>query len=178
MNCPSCGAPMRLKPDADSYTCDYCRSGYFPENDDDGVRVLDEASGELCPICNLALVHAAIGGVRIRYCIHCHGMLIPMPVFEPLIDELRSVGTGTVEQPKGETGDLRRKIACPQCHAGMAAHFYAGPGNVVIDSCEICELNWLDRGQLTHIVRAPDGRAPDPVFETAFGDDDTTGTAR
>ncbi len=178
MNCPSCGAPMRLKPDADSYACDYCRSVYFPEKNEDGVRVLDEASGELCPICNLALVHAAIGSVRIRYCTRCHGMLIPMPVFETLIDELRSAGSGTVEQPKGEKHDLSRKIGCPRCRAPMDAHFYAGPGNVVIDSCESCELDWLDRGELWHIVRAPDGREPEPVFETVFGDDDTTGTAR
>jgi len=178
MNCPSCGAPMHLKADADSYACDYCRSVYLPEKDDNGVRVLDEASGELCPVCNLALVHAAIGGVRIRYCTHCHGMLVPMQVFESLIDELRSVGNGTVEQPKAERRDLSRKIGCPNCRARMDAHYYGGPGNVVIDSCETCSLNWLDRGELWHIVRAPDGRAPDPVFETAFGDDDTTGTAR
>lgn len=178
MNCPSCGAPMRLKADADSYTCDYCHSAYFPDADDEGVRVLGEASGELCPVCNLALVHAAIGGVRIRYCMYCHGMLIPMQVFETLIAELRSVATGTVEQPRAERRDLQRKAACPQCRARMDAHFYAGPGNVVIDSCESCALNWLDRGELRHIVRAPDGGAPEPVFETAFGDDDTTGTAR
>jgi Zn-finger nucleic acid-binding protein len=38
----------------------------------------------------------------------------------------------------------------------MDAHFYAGPGNVVIDSCEDCCLIWLDRGKLMRIVHAPD----------------------
>jgi len=60
----------------------------------------------------------------------------------------------------------------------METHFYAGPGNVVMDSCENCELIWLDRGELMHIARAPDSREAPPEFETALGDDDTTGTAR
>ena len=38
----------------------------------------------------------------------------------------------------------------------MDAHYYAGPGNVVLDSCEDCGLIWLDRGELAHIAHAPD----------------------
>jgi Zn-finger nucleic acid-binding protein len=37
----------------------------------------------------------------------------------------------------------------------MDAHVYFGGGNVVIDSCEQCELNWLDHGELMRIARAP-----------------------
>ena len=36
----------------------------------------------------------------------------------------------------------------------MDAHFYAGPGNVVIDSCEDCSLIWLDHGKLMRLVLA------------------------
>jgi Zn-finger nucleic acid-binding protein len=43
----------------------------------------------------------------------------------------------------------------------MEAHSYAGPGNVVIDSCEPCSLNWLDHGELARIAQAPDDRGPD-----------------
>jgi Zn-finger nucleic acid-binding protein len=46
-----------------------------------------------------------------------------------------------------------------------------------LQNCERCSLNWLDRGQLMHIVRAHDGGEREPVFETALGDDDPTGTA-
>ena len=35
---------------------------------------------------------------------------------------------------------------------------YGGPGNVIIDTCEHCSLNWLDYGELQRIVRAPDER--------------------
>jgi Zn-finger nucleic acid-binding protein len=34
-------------------------------------------------------------------------------------------------------------------------HYYGGPGNVIIDDCSRCELNWLDNGELMTIVRAP-----------------------
>jgi Zn-finger nucleic acid-binding protein len=37
----------------------------------------------------------------------------------------------------------------------MDTHYYAGGGNVVIDDCSRCELNWLDAGELMSIVRAP-----------------------
>ena len=53
------------------------------------------------------------------------------------------------------------KIDCPQCHRRMDTHLYGGPGNVVIDSCEECSLIWLDRGELMHIVHAPDDRIPE-----------------
>jgi Zn-finger nucleic acid-binding protein len=38
----------------------------------------------------------------------------------------------------------------------MITHRYGGPGNVIIDSCERCQANWLDYGELARIVRAPD----------------------
>ena len=42
----------------------------------------------------------------------------------------------------------------------MEAHLYAGPGNVVIDSCEECCMIWLDRGEAKRIASAADVRAP------------------
>jgi hypothetical protein len=37
----------------------------------------------------------------------------------------------------------------------MATHPYYGPGNVIIDTCEPCEVVWLDFGELKQIVAAP-----------------------
>jgi Zn-finger nucleic acid-binding protein len=147
---------MHLKPDEDSYKCDFCQSVFFPEKGDDGVRVLGEPSDMNCPICNVALVQAALAKIRILYCTGCRGQLIPMQVFPMLVEELQSVEGGAVVQPAYDSQDLKRRINCPKCHKPMDTHLYAGPGNVVMDSCEMCELNWLDRGELMHIVRAPD----------------------
>jgi Zn-finger nucleic acid-binding protein len=168
MNCPDCGAPMHLKPDEDSLTCDYCHTVYFPEKDDNGVRVLGEAAAETCPNCNVPLVQAALAQVRILYCTKCHGELISMHVFERLVDQLRSEEGGTMVQPPPDSRDLSRRIDCPHCHRVMETHLYAGPGTVVIESCEECLLNWLDRGELMRIVHAPDSRSnPETFLDTA-----------
>jgi Zn-finger nucleic acid-binding protein len=160
MNCPSCGAPMRLKPDEDSFKCDYCESVYFPEKGDDGVRVLGEVSDQLCPVCKFPLIHAALAQVRILYCSGCRGMLVPMQVFQLLVDELRAQQAGAIVPPAADRKELLRVIDCPHCHQHMNTHFYAGPGNIIIDSCEHCLLSWLDRGELTRVVHAPDDRDP------------------
>jgi Zn-finger nucleic acid-binding protein len=164
MNCLSCGAPMHLKPDQDCFQCDFCHSVYLLEKDSDGVRVLGEACAESCPICSVPLVDATLAGTRIAYCNRCHGMLIPMEVLQSLVEDLRSTGGNTVAQPPADAGDLQRKIGCPRCRRTMDAHYYSGPGNVVIDSCENCSLDWLDRGELMHIVHAPDSNQGPQLF--------------
>ncbi len=59
-------------------------------------------------------------------------------------------------------------VDCPQCHGRMDAHFYCGPGNVVVDSCDQCFLVWMDRGKLKHIASAPDPqREAGPAWETS-----------
>jgi Zn-finger nucleic acid-binding protein len=52
----------------------------------------------------------------------------------------------------------------------METHSYCGPGNVVIDSCEPCSLNWLDHGELARIAQAPDDRGPDPDYRDPDSD--------
>ena len=145
---------MRLKADMESFQCDYCQRVVLPEKNDDGVRVLNEPAGQDCPICSTPLVRAALAKVPIVYCTGCRGMLIPMQALEALADELRT-GQGSEAVPTVPGKDeLQRKINCPQCHHSMDAHYYAGPGNVVIDSCEDCSLIWLDSGELMRIARA------------------------
>lgn len=156
MNCPSCGAAMRLNADQDYLKCDYCKSIFFPSKDDEGVSVLEVESGEACPVCAIPLKHAALAKIRIRYCTKCRGMLIPMGIFIALVEELRAGDPGTLIAPAPDPHDLRRNLDCPHCHRRMDTHFYNGPGNVIIDDCENCQLNWLDHGELMHIVRAPD----------------------
>ena len=156
MNCPACGAAMRLEPDKDCLACDYCHNIYFPVKDDEGVRVFPEESGNECPVCRSPLMHASLAGIRVQYCCKCRGMLIAMAVFLPLVEQLRSGQFGELIPPPPDPGELRRTLACPQCHKPMDTHFYSGAGNVILESCDVCELNWLDHGKLMRIVRAPD----------------------
>jgi len=156
MNCPSCGAPMRIEAAGDSLACDYCRNIFFPDKDDAGVSVFPEKSDESCPVCALPLSHAALANVQMLYCTHCRGMEIGMGVFMTLVDQLRAGQRGTLLPPSPDPTELHRKLDCPHCHKPMDTHFYSGAGNVVIESCDTCELNWLDHGKLMRIVHAPE----------------------
>jgi Zn-finger nucleic acid-binding protein len=151
---------MQLKADEDSYTCAYCHAVYVPEKNDDGVRVLGEASDDTCPNCTRALMQAALDKTRILYCTKCRGMLIPMTEFKNLIASLQLTQGASLVQPPAHPGDLDRILSCPHCRQHMETHFYAGPGNAVIESCESCSLNWLDHGELARIVHAPDDGNP------------------
>ena len=155
MNCPGCGAAMRLEEDKTYLTCDYCTTPFFPEPNGDGVRDLGAPADSLCPVCGVPLAHAAIGDHRVFSCERCRGILLPMPLLVDLIGELRPhAGSGAARLPSPR--DLERKIRCPKCHQPMDTHPYAGGGNVVIDSCSRCFLDWLDYGELQRILHAPD----------------------
>ena len=157
MNCPSCGAPLRLEEDKDHAICDYCKNLYFPEKNEEGVRVLGQESDQDCPTCGALLVHAAMSGMRFLYCTQCRGMLIPMPTFVELTTALRAqLGAQAELRGTPDPWDLERQIKCPRCHRRMDTHPYGGPGNVILDSCSKCFVNWLDHGELMRIAHAPD----------------------
>jgi len=162
VNCPSCGAPLNLEGDQGVLVCDYCKSVFCPEKDDDGVQVLDEDSEEACPICAIPLVYAIFARGRIRYCTRCHGMLIPMEIFLTLVQELKAEAPGSGVPHAPDPRELARHINCPHCHQRMDTHYYAGPGNVVIDDCSTCRLNWTDRSEMMRIAHAPDRSYGEP----------------
>jgi Zn-finger nucleic acid-binding protein len=160
VNCPACGAPITLKPDTAGYKCDYCHAVFFPSEEDDGVKVsaeqADPGLARACPLCGVPLVQAAIAKSSLLYCTQCHGLLMPMNVLPGLIEALRAGLDKPAVQTPPDHADLKRTIQCPKCNRRMDTHFYAGPGNVILDSCGDCFLIWLDRGELMRIVHAPD----------------------
>lgn len=148
---------MRLKDDADYLICEYCETPHFPDPNADGVRVLGVPAGIPCPLCAVSLMHASVGKERIFYCERCRGMLISMDVFMEIVEDLRSRREASVDAARStDWKDLDRRIRCPKCNATMDTHPYGGPGNIVIDTCEPCAVNWLDYGELDRVVRAPD----------------------
>jgi len=157
MDCPNCGALMQLDKGLDSWSCNYCKTVYYIERNEDWVRVLSETSRFACPVCAVPLAEAAIGENRVFYCSRCRGTLMPVEVFVLVVEELRAKqgGEWVISRP-ADPKELQRQIRCPQCGRQMDTHFYGGPGNVVIDDCAACELNWLDKGELARIVRAPE----------------------
>ncbi len=157
-NCPSCGAPLALRPDTEGFQCSSCHTAFFPEHDEDGVEVLGEPADGYrnCPVCFLPLVKAKLAGSAVLCCKKCHGLLMPMAILPHLIEQIREGQGRSAVQIPADREDLKRVIQCPKCNLRMDTHFYAGPGNVVIDACDNCSLIWLDRGEITRIARAPD----------------------
>jgi Zn-finger nucleic acid-binding protein len=161
MNCPNCGAGMRLKDDADYLVCEYCATPHFPDPNSDGVRVLGVPAGIFCPLCAVSLTHASVVRERIFYCERCRGMLISMGAFPDIVQEMRSRREVTGDAAHApDWKDLERRIRCPKCSKAMDTHPYCGPGNIIIDTCERCAHNWLDYGELDRVVRAPDPARP------------------
>lgn len=163
MNCPNCGAPMGIVRDRDYWACAYCSTFYFPEANDEGVRVLGEASHLSCPVCREELVSGAVEQAPVLFCPKCRGILAAPPDFRKIVDLRRRASTKKehVLHPL-ERSELERVILCPQCGQRMDTHPYYGPGNAVVDSCGRCALVWLDHGELTVIVTAPEERKRSP----------------
>jgi Zn-finger nucleic acid-binding protein len=161
LNCPNCGAPMRLEENRDCLICDFCGSLHFPDPNEDGVRVLGVTAAERCPVCAVPLVSASVAGVRMSYCEKCRGMLFEMGNFVGVVEELRARGDRSPAPPHPiEPRELDRRLTCPRCQQPMDTHPYGGPGNIVIDSCSACELDWLDYGELRRVASAPEGFHP------------------
>ena len=122
----------------------------------DYVELLDETSN-LCPLCTTPLSTSRLEGHPLLCCARCFGMLIDMNRFVTLIDAVRAREERSlrIALPRRQN-PTDRTINCPACAQPMLGHIYAGPGNAVIDSCERCQVNWLDPGELHRIAVAPD----------------------
>ncbi len=153
---------MRLSRDQGLMICDYCGSQNAPHTDEDGVLVMDPTSHN-CPVCQTPLADASLESQDLLYCTHCHGMLLDMEKFVPLLEVLREhrYWSGSSQTPR--QFDAARVLDCPLCKHQMDEHLYGGGGNMDVDSCEACGVLWLDRGELSRIVAAPD-RDPQTVY--------------
>jgi Zn-finger nucleic acid-binding protein len=148
---------MRIDRDRSLLVCDYCGSQRETLAILARLEVLSETSNA-CPACPSALSAARLDDQRLLYCPRCFGMLIDMNRFATVIEAARAheEGPRTVLPRRQNPGD--RVLDCPQCRQPMLSHLYGGPGNVAIDSCERCLVNWLDAGELRRIAVAPDSQ--------------------
>lgn len=158
MNCPHCGAPMKLFRERDYYYCVHCQSYHFPHQDHEGLRVLGEnPEGIHCPRCRVALNLITYDDFFKGYqCPKCQGLLFNRTTFREAIDFHRSK-TKTPPEPFSyfDPSELDRVTYCPGCQKKMETFQYNGPGNIVIDTCHPCDLIWLDYGELQKVVNAP-----------------------
>lgn len=168
MKCGSCGASTRFDGNRGLFICDYCRAEFVPPIGTDGVQVLEPTKLH-CPACQGFLSNSLIEKFPLHYCQSCWGLLVSMDDFLPLTETLRSYRhrPAAYIAPRGPQSDGPARV-CPKCSCTMNHHPYGGPGNVWIDTCERCSVNWLDKGELQKIVSAPDP-ALAPVYSD-YGD--------
>ncbi|HSC28847.1 MAG TPA: zf-TFIIB domain-containing protein [Vicinamibacterales bacterium] len=159
MNCLNCGGAMQLFATRGYFFCRYCGSYHFPETAvDDGVRVLSESPQNLqCPACAGRLSTALLDPAHpVHHCRTCRGVLMPRGTFADVVRVRRAWAQGPPAAPVPlQQDELRRSVLCPVCRKSLTTHPYLGPGNVVIDSCDSCDVIWLDFGELRQIVNAP-----------------------
>lgn len=157
MTCPGCGAQTELNLDKLCMICRYCGGEWYPEPNEDGVCTLGVRAGLDCPVCRAALEEATLVRQSVVYCSGCRGVWISMAVFPKLVAALRAARHEFPVMPEPvDPRALDRVIRCPKCGGTLDTHVYGGPGNVVVDSCERCDMVWLDRGELARIAAAPD----------------------
>ena len=149
---------MRVNSERGCMTCAYCASDWVPDPNLDDVAVL-EPSGVACPICWKELKQGRLSSRGVLYCESCRGLLIRLAEFVPIIEEMRASRTAPAYtgQPPSPQEQVRQVI-CPLCGKPMENHQYGGPGNILMDTCEPCEVHWLDKGELKRIALAPDHR--------------------
>lgn len=141
------------------YFCRYCGTFHFLETTEtDGVRTLETPAHALaCPVCAGKLATAVLDQAHsVKYCGGCRGVLVPRPHFAEVVQMRRAWAAGQPIPPLPlDRRELERALTCPSCSAKMATHPYHGPGNVVIDTCDACNIVWLDFGELKQIADAP-----------------------
>ena len=148
---------MLLIRDKDYFFCQYCGTFFFPPDTGEGVRILESLSHPLeCPTCGEPLYRAAIRMYPAMHCKKCRGTLMQQLLFGEVVQFLRSQARGPTDRPrKLQDTELQRQIICPNCRQLMETHPYAGPGNIIIDTCASCQLIWLDYGEINKVVNAP-----------------------
>jgi Zn-finger nucleic acid-binding protein len=155
-DCRNCGAPQRIIRDKGLFVCDHCGSQQEGPAIPEELEFLGETS-QACPICSTPLWKSRLHSQPLLCCPTCGGLLIAMNLFVTIIDAVRAYDVSTIRssapsrQKPGE-----RTLDCPSCGQPFVSHHYGGPGNVVIDTCSRCLVNWLDQGELRRIALAPD----------------------
>lgn len=159
MNCRNCGGAMELFARRRYYFCRYCGTFHFLDTPEaDGVRILETPAQALrCPRCDGSLATALLDADHpVQCCTKCRGVLMPRATFAHVVYTRRTWATGAPVTPAPlNPAELDRVVTCPACRHQMAPHPYYGPGNVIMDSCDTCELVWLDFGELKQIADAP-----------------------
>lgn len=172
MNCDGCGAALRVAGNRRHFLCAYCGRFEFPDETNEGISPLGQASSASCPVCHVRLQKALLEGEEVRYCTTCRGFLASLDAFGRVLTARRALHRPNDQfLTPFDPDDLKRALRCPYCRKRMEAHPFGGGGNAAVDTCHPCQLIWLDAGELTIIESyVPGMRHVDPVLPLSAGE--------
>jgi Zn-finger nucleic acid-binding protein len=153
--CDNCGGNLEPIEGKAYLLCEYCFTFHFPDESKDGAKSIGTQTELGCPVCKTSLVSADIDSVKVHHCENCKGNFMDRRSFSRIVE----IKESTLEKQKHYKKkvnfvELQREIHCPKCLKPMETHPYYGPGNVIIDSCNICYGVWVDEGELTTIGKS------------------------
>jgi Zn-finger nucleic acid-binding protein len=124
------------------------------------IQFLPTAQSEIpCADCGTSLALAMLAGFKIAACPQCAGMLIQRRAVGPIVNRCRMAWRkpDAPVEPLNSS-ELGQQTACPTCDQAMETFAYSGPGCIVIDACNACDMVWLNGHELLRIVQAPGQR--------------------
>ena len=141
------------------YFCHHCGAFHFIDTAAaDGLQPLGPSDkAHDCPVCATVLGRGLLDATHpVEHCAGCGGLLMPRASFGDVVTRRRAWASGPPSVPaRLDARELERQLTCPGCRGSMAVHPYYGPGNVVIDTCDRCDVVWVDSGELRQIADAP-----------------------
>ena len=163
MNCVSCGGVLEKVYGQSHHWCRGCNLFEFPTALDEGLIPITsggESTSFRCPKCKVSLeVGSITESVQVCFCNNCRGFVTSSQSLGQVITQMRSEYQGLDDQPQPlDPQALEIYDACPACRELMDSHPYYGPGNLVLNTCNPCQLAWFDHGELAKIIRAPGPR--------------------
>lgn len=163
MNCLSCDAALEKVHGQSHHWCRDCNRYEFPTDLGEGEVPITSDGGSThfqCPKCEVSLeVGSITDSVQVCFCNNCRGFVTSSQSLGQVIGQMRVAYQGPDDRPQPiDPQELEILDKCPACRVTMESHPYYGPGNIVLNTCNQCQLAWLDHGELAKIIRAPGPR--------------------
>ena len=144
-------------------TCSACGIAIPDPHAPDGI-----ATALMCPRCvTVALVPIVLTGagpgLACHTCARCHGVLLTARSWCALVAQPALASALETNVPRAAAAtELLGLLSCPACKREMERGRFAASSNVVIDVC-VAHGMWLDRGELTDLVKHATKRAAQGV---------------
>lgn len=107
-----------------------------------------------CIDCSALPAPRPVAGESLSECPSCGGVRVSRPVLNRLRGMSPAAHPLLAAPPPGDgaASKMARIRRCPACQTTVLSHTFGG-GNVRVESCEACDLVFLEKGRLAAIVK-------------------------